>query len=105
MIEQRKPTAMNSTSRAIVHHLIASQLRIDEASIEDAAGLSALGLYQLELVLVVLRLGDLHGRDGDLLLTAVASAATVGELVAAVDLWRQREKIPSSVAGPSSQRT
>jgi acyl carrier protein len=90
---------MNSSSQALVHHLLASQLRIDVASIKDAYSFDELGLDPLDLVLTVTRLEDFDRGDGDFPVAALDRAQTVGDLVALVDLWLQRSTMPSSMEG------
>jgi acyl carrier protein len=78
---------MNSISQALVHKLIASHLRLDDASIKDAHGFDELGLDPLDLVLVVLRLESFDRGTGDFPVARLEHARTVGDLVALVDLW------------------
>jgi len=96
---------MPSPAEGIVYHLLASHLGVDETSFGDADGLEALGLDPLDLVLVVIRLEDLAGGDGDFPLAALAQARTVGDLVALADLWLQDEPMPSDVDRRRSRRT
>jgi len=88
---------MKSPSQTLVHHLLASRLQIDDTSIEDAHPFDELGLDPLDLVLVALRLEDLDRGEGDFPVSALAQARTVGDLVALVDLWLQRDRMPSSI--------
>jgi acyl carrier protein len=82
-------------SRSLIHHLVATQLRIDEPSIHDADTFAELGLSPLDLVLVVLRLEDFDRGDGSFPLTALEGARTVGDLVTLVDVWVQDDQAPS----------
>jgi acyl carrier protein len=88
---------MNSYLQTLVHRAIASQLRIDDASIDDAHTFEELGIDPLDLVLVVLRLEDLDRGQGDFPLTALADARTVGDLVLLADLWLQQGTMPGPV--------
>ena len=74
-------------SQALIHHLVATQLRIDETSITDADGFDELGLAPLDLVLVVLRLEDFDRGEGNFPLGALEDAKTVGDLVTVLELW------------------
>src|ERR1700733_9051204 len=96
---------MTSPSQGIVHRLLASHLGVDETSIGDADALDALGLEPLDVVLVLIRLGDLGGRDRDFPMAELARASTVGDLVALVDIWLEHETTPSGELGPRSPRT
>jgi hypothetical protein len=78
---QQKGDPMNYPSQALVHHLFASHLQIDDASIKNTHSFDELGLDPLDLVLVVLRLEDFDRGNG---------------VVALVDFWRQSE-----LAGPA----
>jgi|HubBroStandDraft_2_1064218.scaffolds.fasta_scaffold13597_3 acyl carrier protein len=80
---------MDSPSRTLVHASIASQLRIDEASVADAQRFEELGLDPLGLVQVVIRLESLDPGDGDFPVAMLEHARTVGDLVELVDLWSQ----------------
>jgi acyl carrier protein len=97
----RKAARMYSPSRAIVHHLLASHLRLDDASIDDAHRFDQLRLDPLDLVLVVLRLEDHDRGRGDFPVGALAHARTVGDLVTLVDLWLSPEPSPE----PSRETT
>jgi acyl carrier protein len=90
---------MNSYCRTLVHHAIASQLRIDETSIEDAHTLDQLGVDPLDLVLIVLRLEQFDQGQDDFPLAALANARTVGDLVLLADLWQQRGHDAGSADG------
>jgi acyl carrier protein len=89
---------MDTSPQALVHQLLASRLRVDEAAIRDADRFDDLGLGPLDLVLVVLRLDRLDRGDGEFPLYALEHATTVGDLVDLVELWLQRDTMPSSVA-------
>jgi len=95
---------MSSPSQALVHHLLATRLRIDAESIDDADDLDELGLDALDKVFVVLRIEDLCGGESDFPIAEVAHAKTVGDFVALVDLWLQEDTTPYRVAGPGSRR-
>jgi hypothetical protein len=79
----------SSSSRALVHHLLASHLAVDDSAIRGADHLVDLGIYPLDLVLVVLRLEDLGGGERDVPLCSLDRAGTVDDLVVLVDLWLQ----------------
>jgi acyl carrier protein len=93
---------MRSHARAIVHHLLASVLRIDDQSIEDAHGFDQLGLDSLDLVLVVLRLEDFYRGAGEFPVTELAHAGTVSDLVTLVHAWLRRDEIPNTLRAPRS---
>ena len=95
---------MNSYVQTLVHRAIASQRRIDDASVADAHTFEELGIDPLDLVLDVLRLEDLDRGQGDFPLTALADARTVGDLVLLVDLWLQQGTMPGPVQSTDSQR-
>jgi acyl carrier protein len=95
----RKENAMDSSSRALVHHLLASQLQVDEASIDDAHRFEELGLDPLHIVLVVLRLEDFDRGNGDFPVDALDHATTVGDLVALVDRWLHGDTRPTLIEG------
>jgi acyl carrier protein len=95
---------MPSPSQGIVYHLLASHLGVDQASIGDADALDALGLDPLDLVLIVIRLEDLGG-EGDFPMAALAHATTVADLVDLVDIWLQRETLPTGVDARRFRRT
>jgi acyl carrier protein len=90
---------MNTPSQLLVHALIASHLKVDEAMVEDSVRLDDLGLDPLDLVLVVVRLEDLDRGAGDFPVAALEKARTVGDLVTLVELWWQRER--ASAASPA----
>jgi Phosphopantetheine attachment site len=96
---------MTSPSQGIVHQLLASHLGVEQTSIGDADGLDALGLEPLDVVLVLVRLGDLGGEGRDFPMATLARARTVGDLVALVDIWLEHETTPSGVDGRRSRRT
>jgi hypothetical protein len=52
-------------------------------------------------VLVVLKLDHLDRGDGEFPLFALEHASTVGDLVDLVELWLQRDTMPSSVMSAS----
>jgi len=88
---------MNSPSRTLVHHYLASRLRIDPTSIHDARSLDELGVDPLDLVLIVLRLEDANRDAGELPLDPLDDVTTVGDLVTVVDRWLRYETAPCSV--------
>ena len=88
---------MDTSPQALVHQLVASRLHIDDASISDKDRFADLGLTPLDLVLVVLRLDRLDRGDGEFPLYALDHATTVGDLVDLVELWLQRDTMPSPV--------
>jgi acyl carrier protein len=94
----RNGSTMNTTPQALVHQLLASRLRVDEASIKDADRFDDLGLGPLDIVLVVLQLDRLDRGDGEFPLLALEHAATVGDLVDLVELWLQCDTVRSPVA-------
>ena len=96
---------MTSPAQAIVYKLLAAHLAVDEASIADAETLDELGLDPLDLVLVVLRLEDWGGGEGDFPLTALAHARTVNDFAELVELWLQRDTIPSGFDARTFRRT
>jgi acyl carrier protein len=89
---------MDISPQLLVHQLLASRLHAAEASIKDTDRFDDLGLTPLDLVLVVLRLDRLDRGDGEFPLYALDHATTVGDLVDLVELWVQRDTMPSSVA-------
>jgi acyl carrier protein len=92
------PTRMDTSPQALVHQLLASRLHIDETAIGDTDRLDDLGLTPLDLVLVVLRLDRLDRGSGEFPVSALDHATTVGDLVDLVDVWLQRDTLPSSLA-------
>jgi acyl carrier protein len=104
MTHHRKAMTMNSHSRTLVHQLLASQLHIDERSIDDELHFEELGIDPLDLVLVVLRLEDVHRGQGEFPIAALEGARTVDDLVLLVDIWLQPDTVPDSSEGPDSQR-
>jgi hypothetical protein len=103
--DEQKGNAMNSPSQSLVHYLLASHLRIDDALIKDAYRFDEMGLDPLDLVLVVLRLEGLDHGKGDFPVAALDRATTVGDLVALVDQWLQRDTASRSIAGTGPQRS
>jgi acyl carrier protein len=99
----KKGNAMSSPAQALVHYLVATQLQIDRAWIEDVQSFDELGLDQLDLVLVVIRLEDLNPGEGEFPLKELADATTVGDLVALVDVWLERD-VSSSIEDTDPQR-
>jgi acyl carrier protein len=81
---------MNLHSQKLVHHLIASHLRDQQAAIEDARSFEELGLDALDVAFVVLRLKDVTGVGGEFFIDAIDHSTTVGDLVALVDRWWPR---------------
>jgi phosphopantetheine binding protein len=94
---------MNSASESLVHQLLASHLRIDDARIKDAHRLDEMGLEPLDLVLVVLRLEGLDSGKGDFPVAALNRATTVGDVVALVDVWLQRDAASTPFVGTGPQ--
>ena len=80
---------MASSTQSLIHHLLASRLQLDEASIKDTDQIDELGLTPLDVVLIVIRLDRLRPGDGDFPVHAPDSATTVGDLVVVVELWLQ----------------
>jgi acyl carrier protein len=93
---EEKGDAMKSTSKALVHHLLAFNLRLDDASIRDTHRFDELGLDALDLMLIALRLETFERDKGDFPVAALEHPKTVGDLVALVDLWWQRNIMPSA---------
>lgn len=89
---------MDPSPRALVHQLVASRLLVDEASIRDTDLFDDLGLTLLDVVLVVLRLDRLDRGDGEFPVDALEHATKVGDLVDLVELWVQRDTMPTSLA-------
>jgi hypothetical protein len=81
---------MSSSSRTLVHRLVASPLGVDESLILDERRFDALGLDLLDLVVLVLQLESLRPGHGDFPLATLDCVTTVGELVDLVDLWLGR---------------
>jgi acyl carrier protein len=96
----RVPRPVSSCSRALVCDLLASHLDVEAESIDDTDGLDELGLDPLDMVLVVLKIEDLCGGDGDFPLAELPKARTVADFVALVDLWVQEDTAPYLVAVP-----
>jgi len=88
---------MDTSPQTLVHQLLASRLHIDDAAISDKDRFDDLGLTPLDLVLVVLRLDRLDRGDSEFPLYALDHATTVGDLVDLVELWLQRDTMPSPV--------
>jgi acyl carrier protein len=86
---------MNIHSQELVHHVIASHLRDDEAPIDDARSFDELGLNALDVVLVLRRIEDATGVDGEFFIDALDHTRTVGDLVELVDRWWHQEAVPS----------
>ena len=80
---------MMSSTRSLVHRLVAARLHLDDASIKDADHFDELGPTPLDVVLVVLRLDRLRPGDGDFPVYALDYATTVGDLVVVVEVWLQ----------------
>src|SRR5271168_5258509 len=93
---------MRTPSQAIVHALLASHLKVEEASIADPVPLEELGLDPLDLVLVVVRLEDLDRGAGDFPVAALEHTRTVGDLVTLVELWWQRQRTAPRTEIPGS---
>jgi acyl carrier protein len=86
---------MNIHSQKLVHHVIASHVGSYRTPVEDAKTYDELGLDALDVVLVVRQLEEVTGVDGNFFIDALENTRTVGELVALVDRWWQREAVPS----------
>jgi hypothetical protein len=82
---------MSSPAHALVYRSLARQMRIEEASIDDADLLAELGLDAIDLVLVVLRLQRLDAAHGDFHVEALAEPRAVGDFVALVDVWLHQD--------------
>jgi acyl carrier protein len=102
-VDEEEGNAMNS--RSLIHHLVATQLRIDERSIHDTDSFAELGLSPLDLVLIVLRLEDFDRGDGSFPLAALEGARTVGDLVTLVDVWVQDDQATSRMETPEHRRS
>jgi acyl carrier protein len=98
------PSPVSSCSRTLVRDLLASHLEVEAESIDDSDGLTELGLDPLDLVLVVLKIEDLCGGDGDFPLAELSEARTVADFVALVDSWLQEDTAPYRIAVSSSRR-
>jgi hypothetical protein len=96
---------MDSHSQALVHDLLAFHLRLDPDLIRDADDFVELDLEPLDLVLVVLRLEALCGREGDFPLVDLADARTVGDFVTLVDSWLRREAPSAPAVGTAPRRS
>jgi acyl carrier protein len=96
---------MSTHSRALVHHLVATRLHVDRASIEDTQRFEELGMDLLDVLLVVLRLEHFDRGQGDFPFAALEHARTVGDLVALVDLWLQDDTTPSLPESTHSGRS
>ncbi len=83
---------MNSSSRTLVRSVLAAHLEIAPSSLADSDRFEDLGLDDLDLVLVVLRIEDLDRCEacGEFPIEALESARTVADLVALVDVWLSR---------------
>ena len=82
---------MNGYPRSLVHSLIASQLHVAMAHVGDEDRFADLGLQPTDLVVIVLRLEQFDGGQGEFPLAALERAETVGDLVILVHFWLQRE--------------
>jgi acyl carrier protein len=94
---------MNSPSRALVYALVASMLKTDDARLKDEDRLDALGLDTLDLVLLTMKLEELEPGNGAFPLEALTHAGTMGDLVELVDIWSQRDTLPSRIDGLPAQ--
>jgi acyl carrier protein len=95
---------VKTPSQALVYSLLASHLQIDAEWILDADRFVELGLDPLDLVLVVLRIEDLCGEEGDFPLAELAHATTVGDFVALVDRWMEGDTMMQQVRAAGSRR-
>ena len=86
---------MSTQAQNLVHHFIGSQLKDHHVPIEDATTFDELGLDALDLVLVVLRLEDVTGANGDFFINALEHSTKAGDLVALVDRWWQEQEVAS----------
>jgi acyl carrier protein len=86
---------MNTDSKNVVHHAIASQVRDHRSPIEDARSFDELGLDALDVVLVLRRIEDQTGVNGEFFIDALDHTRTVGELVEVVDRWWHQEEAQS----------
>jgi len=93
---------MKSLAQALVHHLIARQLKIDETAIDDRLTFDELGLDPVDLALVAIQLEDLHHEQGKFSLAQLDFAATVGEFVVLYELWLQRDRLSDSIRATGS---
>ena len=89
---------MNPHTQALVHSLLASQLEIPEESVADTQTFDSLGLDLLDLMFVVLHLEQFDSGKGDFPVAALDNARTVGDLVALVQGWLDRNTSQRSVA-------
>jgi acyl carrier protein len=94
---------MNSPSQALVYALVASVLQTDDARFKDEDLLDALGLDTLDLVLLTIKLEELEPGNGAFPLAALTRAKTIADLVELVDIWSQRDTIPSAIDGVPAQ--
>ena len=94
---------MVSPSQGLVYSLVASMLETEDARFKDEDRLDALGLDTLDLVLLTMRLEELEPGNGAFPLAALTHAVTIGDLVELVDIWSQRDTIPSAVDGVPAQ--
>jgi hypothetical protein len=92
-------------ARALVYASLTPLLETDDASIDDGALLTDLGLGVLDLVLVALELEDLALENGAFPMVALAHVRSVGDLVVLVEAWSERDAIPSSVGGGGRRRS
>jgi acyl carrier protein len=91
---------MDSYSQVLVRHLIGSRLQIDdEESIADTRRLDDLGLDVLELVFVAVQIEELAGASSPFPVGYLAEAETVGDMVAIVEAWLDRDTALWSVVG------
>jgi acyl carrier protein len=95
---------MKSPSQALVCNLLASHLQIDAEWILDADRFIELGLDPLDLVLIVLRIEDLCGGEGDFPLADLAHATTVGDFAALVDRWIEGDTMTQQARVAGSRR-
>ncbi len=100
--EQRKGNPMKSLTQALVHHMLAAQINIDEAVINDSHTFDELGLDPVDLALVAIRLEDLHQEHGEFSLAQLDFAATVGDFVMLYELWLQRGVMSNSIRATGS---
>lgn len=85
---------VKASTRNRVHRALATHLGIDERAIEDSQSLADdLGLDGFDVALVAVRLEDIEPFRGDLPVELLDAESTVGELVAMVETWLDRDPV------------